>query len=43
MVTNEANRERYMDLGVRFVYGSILRSLQQGAEAFRRTGRRTNQ
>jgi 4-hydroxy-2-oxoheptanedioate aldolase len=37
MVTNETNRERYMDLGVRFVYGSILRSLQQGAQAFRRT------
>jgi 4-hydroxy-2-oxoheptanedioate aldolase len=36
MVTNERNRERYMDLGVRFVYGSILRSLQQGAAEFKR-------
>jgi 4-hydroxy-2-oxoheptanedioate aldolase len=34
MVTSETNRERYLDLGVRFVYGSILRSLQKGAREF---------
>ena len=36
MVTNESNRARYMELGVRFVYGSILRSLQAGAGEFAR-------
>lgn len=36
MVTSETNRERYLDLGVRFIYGSILRSLQLGAEEFQR-------
>src|SRR5687768_17738314 len=35
MVTNERNRARYVAAGVRFVYGSILRSLQGGAVAFR--------
>jgi len=35
MVTNEGNRERYMRQGVRFVYGSILRSLMKGATEFR--------
>lgn len=35
MVTNEQNRERYMRQGVRFVYGSILRSLMKGATEFR--------
>lgn len=35
MVTSETNRERYMDMGVRFVYGSILRSLRGGAVAFK--------
>jgi 4-hydroxy-2-oxoheptanedioate aldolase len=34
MVTSERNRARYMELGVRFVYGSILRSLQAGAREF---------
>jgi 4-hydroxy-2-oxoheptanedioate aldolase len=43
MVTNEANRERYLDMGVRFVYGSILRSLQRGAEEFRRVVSTRNQ
>ena len=36
MVTNEQNRERYIKMGVRFVYGSILRSLQAGAVEFAR-------
>lgn len=36
MVTSETNRERYLDMGVRFVYGSILEYLQHGAAAFRR-------
>jgi len=35
MVTNENNRARYMEQGVRFVYGSILRSLQKGATEFK--------
>jgi 4-hydroxy-2-oxoheptanedioate aldolase len=34
MVTSETNRERYLQMGVRFVYGSILRSLQAGAIEF---------
>jgi 4-hydroxy-2-oxoheptanedioate aldolase len=36
MVTDEQSRARYMDMGVRFVYGSILRSLQAGASEFKR-------
>ena len=36
MVTNETNRARYIQMGVRFVYGSILRSLQAGAVEFKR-------
>jgi 2-keto-3-deoxy-L-rhamnonate aldolase RhmA len=36
MVTSETNRERYMEMGVRFVYGSILRYLRHGAAEFRR-------
>ena len=43
MVTSETNRQRYLDLGVRFVYGSILRYLQHGAEEFRRTVDARNQ
>ncbi len=35
MVTADDNREKYLDLGVRFVYGSILRWLGKGATALR--------
>lgn len=37
MVTSDDNRERYLDMGVRFVYGSILRWLGKGATAMRAT------
>lgn len=36
MVTSETNRARYMHLGVRFVYGSILSGLQHAAVEFQR-------
>jgi 4-hydroxy-2-oxoheptanedioate aldolase len=35
MVTSEENRQRYMDMGVQFVYGSILRGLGKSAAEFR--------
>jgi 4-hydroxy-2-oxoheptanedioate aldolase len=36
MTTTDANRERYLDMGARFVYSSILPALQQAATALQR-------
>ena len=43
MVTSETNRQRYLDMGVKFVYGSILRYLAKGATEFKQLVESRNQ